>query len=289
MGTLVAMHYPTVLAVGAADHTYVRCSTGGKAWSCWGDKTGGSFLRSGMGSTNQADAIAEPNERAGVTCYLVNGVCHQSANRILFPAGIFVTGARGYGVSLAIYGPYGRPTGALGACKAPFNHHTGTTGDLPACVASTLDSTAMGKTRSSKERRYFKNVSTAYGEVVPLRLQDKHRDGANLVEFMVHLFDYQIEYNLGDKLDKRRLDRLRKIRASAETSRIQIETDFAERKLKANEFVATSDLLAISFQKEVAGVTEPDEYEALFNLKYGEFIVLADPTIVTKAYPKMEL
>jgi len=106
---------------------------------------------------------------------------------------------------------------------------------------------------------------------------------------MVHLFDYQIEYSLGDRFDQRRLDRLRKIRATAERSRIQLDTDFAERKMKVNEFVATSDLLAISFQKEVAGVTEPDEYEALFNLKYGDFIVLADPTIVAKAYPKMEL
>jgi len=288
MGTLVAMHYPTMLALGAADHTYVRCSTGGKAWSCWGGKTGGSFLRSGSGSTNQADAIAEPNECAGVTCYLVNGVCHQAANRILFPAGIFVTGARGYGVSSAIYGPYGRPTGPLGTCKAPFNHHAGITGDLPECATPPFDSIAA-ETRSSKERVYFKSVSRAYSKVIPLRLQSKHREGTNLVEFMVHLFDYQIEYSLGDRFDQRRLDRLRKIRATAERSRIQLDTDFAERKMKVNEFVATSDLLAISFQKEVAGVTEPDEYEALFNLKYGDFIVLADPTIVAKAYPKMEL
>ena len=74
MGTLVAMHYPTVLAFGAADHTYVKCGTGGKAWSCWGGKTGGTVLRGASGSTSQADAIAEPNERAGVTCYLINGV-----------------------------------------------------------------------------------------------------------------------------------------------------------------------------------------------------------------------
>jgi hypothetical protein len=53
MGTLVAMHYPTVLGLRAADHTYVMCGTGGKAWSCWGGKTGGSILRSGSGSTNQ--------------------------------------------------------------------------------------------------------------------------------------------------------------------------------------------------------------------------------------------
>ena len=88
MATLVVMHYPTSLFANLADHTYVKCGTGGKAWSCWGGKTGGALLRQGVGSTNQANAIAEPNERAGIRCYLINGVCHQAANRILFAAGI---------------------------------------------------------------------------------------------------------------------------------------------------------------------------------------------------------
>jgi hypothetical protein len=289
MGTLVAMHYPTVLALGAADHTYVRCSTGGKAWSCWGGKTGGSFLRSGSGSTNQADAIAEPNERARVTCYLVNGVCHQAANRILFPAGIFVTGARGYGLSSAIFGPYGRPTGPLGTCKAPFNHHAGVTGDLPECVAPPLGITTPEATRSSAERRYFESVSAAYSEGMPLKLQSERREDTNLLEFMVQLFDYQIEYNLGDKLDRQRFGQLRDIRASTERSRMQLETEFAERKIKVSEFVAGSDLQAISFQKDAALVLKPNEYEALFDLKSGEFVALADPAIVAKAYPNLEL
>jgi hypothetical protein len=289
MGTLVAMRYPTVLALGSADHTYVRCNTGNKAWSCWGGKRGGSFLRSGSGSTNQADAIAEPNGRAGVTCYLVNGVCHQAANRILFPAGIFVTGARGYGLSSAIYGPYGRPRGPLGTCRAPFDNHTGVTGDLPECVAPPLGITATEAFPSSEERRYFENVSAAYSEVMPLTLQSGGRKDADLAEFMVRLFDYQIDYNLGDKLDKHRSGQLRDIRVSAERSRIQLETEFAERNMKVSEFVAGSDLRAISFQKDAARVLEPNEYEALFDLKYGEFVALADPAIVAKAYPKMEL
>jgi hypothetical protein len=82
MGTLVVKHYPTALFANAADHTYVECGTGGKAWSCWGGQTGGAVLRQATGSTKRADAIAEPNERAGITCYLINGVCHQAANRI---------------------------------------------------------------------------------------------------------------------------------------------------------------------------------------------------------------
>src|SRR5512143_1288720 len=128
MGILVAKKYPTKLFLKAADHTYVKCGTGGKAWGCWGGKTGGTELRRGVGSTNQADAIAEPNERAGISCYLINGVCHRAANRILFPAGITVIGARGYDVSEALFGTYGSPRGPFGTCPSPFDQHPGVTG-----------------------------------------------------------------------------------------------------------------------------------------------------------------
>ena len=167
MGMLVAMHYPTVLALGAADHTYVRCGTGGKAWSCSGRENRGERLTQQFGSTNQADAIASRTSAPGVLCYLVNGVCHQAANRILFPAGIFVTGARGYGLSSAIFGPYGRPRGPLGHCKAPFDRHAGVVGDLPECVAPTSRA-ARKALDSSKERRYFGRVSAAYQGALPI-------------------------------------------------------------------------------------------------------------------------
>ena len=85
MGTLVVMHYPLNYLAQLADHTYVKCATGGAAWKCWGGKTGGDELRRAPGSTNQANAIAETDEKGGIRCYLINGVCHQSANRILFP------------------------------------------------------------------------------------------------------------------------------------------------------------------------------------------------------------
>ncbi|HET6841120.1 MAG TPA: hypothetical protein VFK06_05455 [Candidatus Angelobacter sp.] len=287
MGTLVAMHYPTVLAFGAADHTYVMCGTGGKAWSCWGGKTGGAVLRSGSGSTSQADAIAEHNERAGITCYLINGVCHQAANRILFPAGIFVTGARGYGVSSAMFGPYGRPRGPLHTCSAPFNHHAGVVGDLPACVAPPVGISAVEMATLPQEHGYFERVTAAYRQVGTFGLLDEVRRDKDLVEFMRTLFDYQIVYNLGVDFD--RSGKLLDFRVSAERSRIQIETEFADRKISVSEFVARSDMQTISFQKEAASVLNEDEYSALFNVKKGEFIALADPAIVPKAYPQTAL
>ena len=63
MGELVAKRYPTNLAAGLADHTYVECGTGGRAWGCWGGKTGGTELRRGGGSTLRADRIAGTDER----------------------------------------------------------------------------------------------------------------------------------------------------------------------------------------------------------------------------------
>ena len=34
MGKLIAKAYPTTLFLDQADHTYVECGTGKKAWSC---------------------------------------------------------------------------------------------------------------------------------------------------------------------------------------------------------------------------------------------------------------
>jgi hypothetical protein len=55
MGELIGMRYPTELFANLADHTYVTCGTGGKSWSCWGGKTGGTELRRGAGSTLRID------------------------------------------------------------------------------------------------------------------------------------------------------------------------------------------------------------------------------------------
>ena len=41
MGTLIGKAYPTQMALGLADHTYVECGTGKVGWSCWGGKNGG--------------------------------------------------------------------------------------------------------------------------------------------------------------------------------------------------------------------------------------------------------
>lgn len=296
MGSLVVMHYPTKLFANLADHTYVRCGTGAAAWSCWGGKTGGTELRRGGGSTKRANAIAEANERGGISCYLINGVCHQAANRILLPAGITVRGARGYEVSEALFGTYGRPRGPLGTCRAPFNQHPGVSGDLPACTEAPTPARVRAASRKLSaralagrriEQRYIRGVLAIYRRAAPLmRASARGLVGHDLEGFHLKLFMHKAQYNLGSKLDGSLARKLEDIRLSAERSRMKIEDWFSNGEMKSNEFVQAFNKETILFQEAAAGALKPDRYKALFGLKPGENVILADPTIIKRVFRK---
>jgi hypothetical protein len=294
MGTLVAMRYPTKLFADLADHTYVMCGTGGAAWSCWGGKTGGTELRRGAGSTRQANAIAEPNERARISCYLINGVCHQAANRILFPAGITVRGARGYEVSEALFGTYGRPRGPFGTCPSPFDQHNGVTGDLTQCVgAAPLKATKRGRKRAARravrtsreEQKYLRGVLAIYRQAQPLmRASARRSAGPDLEGFQLKLFMHKVAYDLRGKVDRGLSRKLQTVRLSAERSRLKLEDWFSHKEMKATEFVKAFNNETILFQEAAAGVLKPAQYKALFGLEPGDSVILADPRIVKRVF-----
>ena len=286
MGRLVVRRYPTKLFLKLADHTYVECGTGVKGWSCWGGKTGGSFLRDGLGSTKRANAIAEENERAGITCYLINGVCHQAANRILIPADITVDGALGYTLSISLFGLYGKPKGFLGKCKAPFNMHEGVSGDLPECVGSP-DSIQQPLSFNTgrldyNDDSYMRSVKSLYQratleEIVAPR---------NVREFHMEQFRLLITHKLGspqERLTPSTLDALLTARETFEELRLEAEEEFAARG-DALAFAAKFDALTLKFQDDAAEALEPSDYYAMFNLSPEERYLLADPDIVAAAY-----
>lgn len=308
MGSLIVKCYPTKLFANLADHTYVVCGTGRKAWACWGGKTGGTELRRGNGSTNRANAIAGANERGGIKCYLINGVCHQAANRILLPASITVRGARGYDVSEALFGTYGRPRGPLGTCRAPFDQHGGVVGDLPAC-AEPVPRAAARKTRSSgpaagaapdlpQERKYLKGVLGIYAKVgaglqepdsasAQSKAPTREMAGSDLERFYLQLFMHKAKFHLGAALDKPMSGRLRDIRLSAGRSLMKLEDWFTSGEMKAAEFVKAFDKETVLFQEAAANAMKVGPYKALFGLTPGDFVVLADPRIVKRAFAEL--
>jgi hypothetical protein len=85
-------------------HAYVGSSCGA-SWGCWGGNTGGLSVCSGSGSSIEADCIGKGG--AGIQ-YGFNGVCHQTANRILSPGGVIVPPRfQQVRTTYFVYGAYG--------------------------------------------------------------------------------------------------------------------------------------------------------------------------------------
>jgi hypothetical protein len=295
VGVLVVKRYPVQGLADVADHTYVECGTGAQGWSCWGGKTGGTELRRGDGSTLRADQIAGANERGGITCYLINGVCHQAANRILLPASITVRGARGYEVSEALFGTYGRPSGVLGLCRAPFDQYTGTTGDLPACISTMAARSRARRSRSSRrtttvtnERRYLQRVRAIYQKArAPFASAARAKRfpaSRTLEDFHLELFMLQVNFKLGSRADRTLRNRLSHIRRSTERSRLKIEEWYANKAMTAAEFIKEFDRETVVFQQAAAGAIKANQYKRLFELPPGTTVTLADPRIVKRVF-----
>jgi len=279
MGVLIAKKYSTKLFLNAADHTYVECGTGGKAWGCWGGKTGGTAFNSGTGSTKRADCIAKPDERAGITCYLINGVCHQAANRILLPAGILVSAARGYGVSSALFGTYGK-TG-FWPCSAPFDQCPGVSGDLPECIArSRSPKAAITRTQPATEAevKYNRSVKQAYAKFDPLAASP-----LDTMQFHANLFDRQVKFRLGEDLGSVAVS-LRLVKENFELDHRHIVVKFGQKKMSPAEFIKAFNELTLKFQDDTASSLNKTQYKKLLDMGHDERVVLADPAIILSLY-----
>ncbi|MDQ7789978.1 MAG: hypothetical protein RDU41_07995 [Clostridia bacterium] len=89
------------------EHAYVTSSAGHR-WPCFGGTDRGRPIGSGLGHPEVAQCLSLPDSEAGIN-YGLTGVCHQAANRILWPAKVLVSQARSYNLSVMIYGAYGTP------------------------------------------------------------------------------------------------------------------------------------------------------------------------------------
>jgi hypothetical protein len=287
MGTLVAKHYPTKLFLNAADHTYVECKGGGVGWRCWGGKRGGKVLRSAVGSTNRADKIARPDEKAGIKCYLINGVCHQAANRILLPAGITVRGARGYAISQALFGPYGRI--GLWPCRSPFKKFPSTNGDLPQCSV-TLSKRRKGGVRSIMRSGEDKADWQYIQQVLPIYQEGEKREkqrtlkATDATDLNLRLFMIMVDFELGPNVEKKQTANLLKLRKQTEVMMQKTQRGLARDEKPGQDYVSEMNDITLKFQDQMSGLLSVDEYIALFNLQPDERVILADPAILKREY-----
>ncbi len=282
MGVLVAKAYPTALFANLADHTYVECLGGGKGWSCWGGKVGGRIIGQGVASTKRADCIAQPDEKAGIRCYLVNGVCHQAANRILIEAGITVRRARGSSISTVLFGTYGRTL--AWPCAASFDRCPGVTDDLPACS----EPASPGRPTEAQDQDPGRSREVAYvEEALDLYAEAESMEGEARLSadspLQIRLFLHFARYQLEDRFEGVE-GRLSEIRSETEELFRQLQGPFVQGEVDPREYIARFDILTMWFQETMAKALTAPDYRALFSLHPDERVSLVDPRIVQAVY-----
>lgn len=271
MGQLIAKRYRTSMMAYLADHTYVECGAG-KAWGCFGGTQNGQAINAGEGSTARANEIAEPNGKAGVGRYLIDGVCHQAANRILLPANRLVTNARGYWLSVAIFGTYGR---------SGFNMHPNVTGDLPECTAakSGIDISPRSKAESPEDLKYIRSNRSSVAQ-----FSHEFSTPVRRASFNVKRFMKDVQLTLENVSPSSSLEGLELAKSTSEMFLESRSIDFQNTNRNAAEFVREFDKMTDKFQDDAAEALSTDDYERLFRLHPSERIRLTDPDAVNMAF-----
>jgi hypothetical protein len=100
----VPLRAPLFSNVGG-EHTYV-VSDEGHRWPCFGSADSGRQICTGNGDLALVRCLARSDGRAGIS-YGWTGICHQTANRLLWPAGILVSQAEAYKFSSTLFGHHG--------------------------------------------------------------------------------------------------------------------------------------------------------------------------------------
>lgn len=236
-----------------ADHTYVT-SSDGYAWGCWGGSIGGNQICQGNGNSAVAACLSQPNSHAGIT-YLITGVCHQTANRILYPAMVIVSGARGYWLSSLLYGTYGRGAHQWIQRIAACNANVGRGHDC------------------ESEIEYVKKVGDLYAE-------EKDDLSTHFKELVLTM-----EFRLKRSLSSEEKVGIKNWHTAYWVKKDKIDDRFINKELDIDRYIEEIDSLFTDVIEKYAKLMK-DDFEKIVGLKYEEAkkCKIIDPDIVMKVY-----
>lgn len=240
----------------------------------------------GNGNVTMANCISQPNSWAGII-YGVTGVCHQTANRILYPARVTVSKAGGYWASTLAYGVYGTPASItewfarLAACSLVSS-------DITFIRALEMDTRSQVLSQEDTEKAYLKKVLALYSETMQtpqtFRAEVNEDESYSLIGKELELM---MEFRLGRSLD-----------AQITKSILKQQYDFLKEKHEMEYNLYSTDLSVEKHVKEmndffgdtlrrIAEILEKDQFEKIFGLTPpdGSFSLI-DPKIAVKVHAK---
>lgn len=255
---LTGFALPAALLPGA-DHTYVL-SDQGHMWSCFGRSSGGQTLCSGQGNAAFADCLSQPNSTAGLS-YGITGVCHQAANRILYPAGTFVDNARGYRLSVFRFSVYGKGTWVeLQACA-----RLRATGRPPPPKG-----TPVSQSRLTKILKSFFDRFTSSGA---------SEDQIRHAEFSA-LWDS----SLGEDYALEKKSQISQLQAQMRRLQEELAGRFEIGQISSDEYLAKTQSITNDILTKCERILGPADFERLFGESREHAYELVDPEIFRQVH-----
>ena len=312
---LIGYKIPTVIP--GADHTYVTSDNPSHAWGCWGRESGGIEICRGRGKYSVANCISQalPLMKPGTAgiIYGVTGVCHQTANRILYPARVTVTDAGGYWASVLAYGTYGTrfivpffppifSVGASAGASAEFFARLKACNaqlDVPALKSNVSirplnkNTQAQSKPKNNPEEIYIQKVADIYTEEMKTSslLQKRNLacfDSKAMNEKNATLLGKELklmmEFRLGGNQDPQITEPVLKKQSDFLKQKGKIDTEFNSADFSTEKYVKEVNDQFGDLLISLPDILGKEEYEKIFNLSpLDKGFVLVDPEIAVKA------
>ena len=261
-----------------ADHTYVYCPEQNVYWGCWGGHSAPDARRvcQGQGNFARANCISRPHSQAGIL-YGVNGVCHQTANRILFPAGVIISGAKFYWLSVLLYGTYG----TVGLSHIEWDIR------LRRCLGietfALMPPDGRAQSEDDAERHYLDRVRALYREATidQLRLVDQPEAQSNILSREMALM---VEYRMGPDLEDDVVSHTNTLHSQLQAERADIEQGLHDGKLTGVQFAEKSHNMLGTTLRSLAEKLGPEKYERLLGITPDQTPVIVRPDIIQTAF-----
>ena len=226
-----------------------------------------------------ADCISKPWSTAKLV-YGITGVCHQTANRILWPAGVTVRQARGYWASWLLYGTYGKGLAiwlaTLAVCGAK-------SGDIPECAAGggKEKRTMMEENGGPDEymirlKSYYENLSTEKS-VNSLASADETR---GFLEILNGETQIMLEERIGNGDIDKASSVILAVRTDAFEAVTMTEKSFDVRGISREDIADNTNTLVNQMLQNLAEGLGGEMYSQIIELEPGETINIVDPEMI---------
>ena len=254
------------------DHTYVT-SSDGHIWNCWGRSSGGQVICSGEAESEHAECLSQRKSHAGLL-YGLTGVCHQTANRILFPARCIVSKATNYWLTAFIYGTYGLSVEA-------FQHRINTCLQAPDYLIPRLDS---DHTELTYEMIYLQEINKLYAHALTMQRQTGISKKQMILSLLQDELRLATAYRLGTQASTNVADTLLKYQSELHKAKSFYDRTFLAKRILPVQYAEKMNELTKAAFKDINKSLGEDSFQEMFGII--KEVQLIDPGIMQKFYLK---